>query len=492
MKQLNFRAILSILGVFLLIETIAILLCGIASIVYHENVYPLLLTAGITAMCGAFLYGVFRKSNEEIGKREGYIVVSTVWVFFSMFGSLPFLFSGVTASFTDAFFETMSGFTTTGASIITDIEAVDKGVLLWRSTTQWLGGIGIIVLSLAMLPMLGIGGMQLYAAEVPGPTKEKIHPKIKDTAQRFFAIYLLFTSIQTVLLVCGGMNWFDAINHAFTTMSSGGFSTYNDNVAHTSSYIQYVIIVFMFISGINFTLSYFALHGKFSLVWKNEEFRNYLAILITFALLITAVILLHTIRTTAHTTISFAEYKQTFRDALFHVVSLVTTSGFVTVDYLQWPQLATVLCFALMFFGSSAGSTGGGIKVVRLVLLTKHSFLELRRLIHPNAIIPVRLNKKVVPEKTITNVLAFIIIYIVIYMFGVILMSALGYDLETSLGAVVATLGNVGSGIGAVGPFNNYAFLTTAAKWILSFFMLCGRLELFTILILFSPAFWKN
>ena len=492
MKQLNIHAILSILGTFFIIEAVAILLCGIASILYDESILPILYAAGITASCGAFLHFAFRKNNKDIGKREGYVIVSTVWIFFSIFGSLPFVFSQAIPGFADAFFETMSGFTTTGASVLTDIESVSKGILLWRSTTQWLGGMGIIVLSLAILPMLGIGGMQLYTAEVPGPTKEKIHPRVKDTAQRLYAIYLFFTLGEIMLLMFGGMNLFDSINHAFTTMSSGGFSTYNASLANASPYIQYVITLFMFIAGVNFTLSYFALHGKFRIIWKNEEFKNYLSILVTFSIFITGFILLHAIRTNADTIISFSKIEQTFRDALFQVVSLVTTTGFVSADYLQWPPLVIVLCFALMFFGASAGSTGGGIKVVRLVLLAKHSYLEFKRLIHPNAIIPVRLNKITVSEKIITNVLAFIVIYIVIYMLGVIIMSALGYDLETSLGAVVATLGNVGPGIGKVGPVENYAFLSDSAKWVLSFFMLCGRLELFTVLILFSPAFWKK
>lgn len=491
MKLLNTKVILYIIGTFLMIEALMLLTCAIASLIYKEDVMPILYGVCITGGIGALLHFLFRKTDKDIGKREGYVIVTSVWFVFSIFGSLPFIFSGEFSSITDAFFETMSGFTTTGASILTDIESVSKGLLLWRSMTQWLGGLGIIVLSLAILPLLGIGGMQLYTAEMTGPTKDKIHPRVKDTAQRLYAIYIMFTGLQVVLLLYGGMNLFDALCHSFSTMSSGGFSPYNASMIEQTPFIQYTVIFFMFIAGVNFTLLYFALHGTFKKVWNNEELRNYIAILVTFTFLIIGAITLHSLQTSSET-ISVLNLEKTFRDSLFQVVSLVTTTGFVSADYLSWPVLGVMFCFLLMFFGASAGSTSGGIKVVRLLLLAKHSYLEFKRLIHPNAIIPLRLNRTTVSEKITTNVLAYIVIYIVVYVIGVIIISGMGYDLETALGSVVASLGNVGPGIGEVGPMNNYAFLSIPAKWFLSFLMLCGRLELFTVLILFSPAFWKK
>ncbi|MFO7869265.1 MAG: TrkH family potassium uptake protein [Bacteroidales bacterium] len=490
MKQLNIKAISFIIGNFLLIEAGALLLCLFVSVLYAESIYPLLVSSVITGMVGLFLTYVFKKADKDIGKREGYIIVSSVWVVFSLFGSLPFILSGDIPNFTNAFFETISGLTTTGASILNDIESVPKGLLLWRSMTQWLGGMGIIVLSLAILPILGIGGMQLYTAEVPGPTKDKIHPKVKDTAQRLYLIYLFFTVLQVLLLLYGGMSLFDSVNHAFTTMSSGGFSTYNASIVQQSPYIQYVITFFMFLAGVNFTLSYYAIHAKFNNVWSNEEFRKYIGIIVFFTVVITITVLAYSVSSVSEFTLASVE--RIFRDSLFQVVSIGTTTGYVSADYLSWPPLATMFVFLLMFFGASAGSTSGGIKVVRIVLLAKHSYFEFKRLIHPNAIIPLRLNKQTVSQKIITNILAYIVIYILVYVSGVVIMSGLGYNLDTALGSVVATLGNVGPGIGHVGPMDNYAFLSAPAKWFLSFMMLCGRLELFTVLILFSPAFWKK
>jgi len=491
MKRINGKAILYIIGKFLLIEAGALLLCLIASIYYNESISPLLHSAIITGGTGFLLTYILKKSNKEIGKREGYIIVSTVWIFFSLFGSLPFILSGSIPDFTNAFFETMSGLTTTGATILTDIESLPKGILLWRSMSQWLGGMGIIVLSLAILPILGIGGMQLYTAEVPGPTKDKIHPKVKDTAQRLYIIYLIFTFSQTVLLIYGDMSVFDAINHAFTTMASGGFSTYNSSIIETSPYIQYIIILFMFFAGVNFTLLYFTMHANFKKVWSNEEFRKYVTIVFLFTITITGTIILQKIQLQSLDS-NIWSFEKIFRDSLFQVVSISTTTGYVSADYLAWSPIAIMSLYILMFFGASAGSTSGGIKIVRIILLAKHSYYEFKRLVHPNAIIPLRLDKRTVPEKIITNVLAYIIIYIIIYLFGVVVMSGLGYDLETSLGSVVATLSNVGPGIGNVGPMDNYVFLSSPAKWFLTFMMLCGRIELFTVLVLFSPAFWKN
>lgn len=482
--MVNFRVIGYILGVLLLIESAFLFICIFISLLFGENdARYFLISSGISFIVGFFLWWRHRKVEKQMGKRDGYIIVSLVWIVFSIFGSLPFYFSGQIPSYTDAFFETISGFTTTGASILNDIESLSHGMLFWRSLTQWLGGMGIIVLSLAILPVLGIGGMQLFIAEVPGPTPDKLHPRVTGTAKRLWGIYIIYTITEIVLLAIGGMPLFDAVCHAFTTMATGGYSTKQASIAYYSSpFIQYVITIFMFIAGINFTLSYFALHRKFNKVWTNEEFRTYFWLIVAFTLMVSIGLL-----------VTSGEHpEKCFRHALFQVVSIVTTTGYVTTDYMAWFPILTFLIFLLMFVGGSAGSTGGGIKVVRIMLMFKNSYLELKRLIHPNAVIPARLNKQGVPSNIIINVLAFIAFYFVMVFVGMMVMSAMGYNLETSVGAVAATLGNIGPGIGAVGPIENYAHLPDVGKWFLSFLMLIGRLELFTVLVLFTPTFWKE
>jgi trk system potassium uptake protein TrkH len=482
--MLNKKIIIQVMGLLLIIEAVFLAISAIVSFIYGQyDLYALLITSALCFGVGISLRLLTNNADKNIGKREGYIIVSFVWIVFSLFGALPFVISGAIPSYTDAFFETISGFTTTGASILNDIEAVPKGLLFWRSLTQWLGGMGIIVLSNAILPIFGIGGMQLFVAEVPGPTPDKLHPRIKETAKRLWGIYVLFTFAEVILLKLGGMNWFDAINHSFTTMATGGYSTKQASIAHFESpFIHYVIILFMFLAGTNFTLSYFALHFKFSKVFRNEEFRYYLGFILFFTLSI-AFVLWH---------YEGFGVEQSFRDAAFQVVSIITTTGFATADYLQWMPFVIVMIFALMFFGGSAGSTGGSVKIVRITLLFKNSYQELKRIIHPNAIIPVRMNGKSVAPQIMSNVLAFVVIYMLITIMSTAVISAMDYDLDTSLGAVAATLGNIGPGIGKVGPIENYAHFPVFGKWFLSFLMLIGRLELFTVLILFSPAFWRK
>jgi trk system potassium uptake protein TrkH len=482
--MLNFRVILRLLGILLLIEGLFMMLAIPVSIIYNENQELDFLIAGlITIFFGGIAWSLNQEADKNITKRDAFIIVSFSWFLFSVFGSLPFIFTGSISTYTDAFFETISGFTTTGASILNDIESLSHAVLFWRSLTQWLGGMGIIVLSLAILPLLGIGGMQLFIAEVPGPTPDKLHPRIKDTAKRLWYIYIIFTAAETLLLWLGDMNFFDALNHSFTTMATGGYSTRNASIAHWDSpYIHYVISFFMFLAGTNFTLSYFALHLRFDRVVKNEEFRYYVGFVIVFTLVI-AIIMFFTMDKSA---------EQSFRDSLFQVISIMTTTGYVTSDYMSWLPILGLLIFILMFFGGSAGSTGGSVKIIRVVLLFKNSALELKRLVHPNAVIPVRLNNSAVDPKIITNVLAFVSFYILTVMGSMLIMAALGYDLDTSMGAVAATLGNIGPGIGEVGPVDNFSHIPGFGKWFLSLLMLIGRLELFTVLILFSPDFWRK
>lgn len=480
----NFKAIIKILGFLSIVEGVFMLLSMFVALIYGGPDVLALLYSSLLAMgIGGVIVAAMFKADKRISKNDGFIIVSLVWIVFSFFGSLPYLWSGSIGNMSDAFFETMSGFTTTGSSILNDIEALPHGILFWRSLTQWLGGMGIIVLSLAILPVFGIGGMQLFAAEVPGPTPDKLNPRIQQTAKNLWAIYVAFTVLETLLLWIGGMTFFDAINHSFTTMATGGYSTKQASVAHWNSpFIQYVIIIFMFIAGTNFTLTYSAIIGKFDRVYKNEEFKYYALFVVIFTAIIFSGLLLTT----------QLGYEQAFRDTLFQVVSIITTTGFATADYLTWAPFLSVLIFALFFFGGSAGSTGGGIKIMRIVLLLKNSYYELRRLLHPNAIIPVRFNKRAVSEQIITNVLAFFMIYLLIFFVSTIAFTLIEPDLSSAMGAVATCLGNIGPGLGHFGPAENFYQVPAIGKWFLSFLMLLGRLELFTVLVLFSPAFWKK
>ncbi len=483
LSDINIRLIIKILSILLIIESFFIALSIPFSIYYGSNdLWPIIYSVIITGGVGGIFFLIFRKAKKTLGKREGYTIVSLSWFIVSIFGTLPFLLSGSVATFTDAFFEVMSGFTTTGASILTDIEAVPHGILFWRSMTHWLGGMGIIVLSLAILPFLGIGGVQLFAAEVPATTKDKLSPKISDTAKRLWAIYVLLTAAQTMLLLFGGMNFFDSLCHAFGTMATGGFSTQNASVANYSPYIQYVIIVFMFLAGVNFTLHYLALHGKIKEVYQNQELRFYALVVLIFTTIISIYVFLF----------SGAALEKSIRDSLFQVVSIITTTGFVSANYLLWPAFAWFLIFILMFTGGSAGSTGGGIKMIRHLILFKSAAVELKRLIHPRAVINVKYNSHVIGNQMISVILAFLLFYILIFVLGSIIMSAIGLDFQTAVGATIASLGNIGPGLGKVGPVDNFSWIPNIGKWVLSFLMLLGRLELFTILVFLSPGFWKK
>jgi trk system potassium uptake protein len=481
--EVNIRSIIHVLGFLLIVEGI-FMLAGIPfALFYGEDQWYVLPVSGlITSSVGFFLWITTRGRFKNINKREGYLIVGLTWVVISLFGTLPFIISGSIPSFTNAFFETMSGFTTTGATILTDIESLPRSILFWRSLTHWIGGMGIIVLLVAILPFLGIGGMQLYMAEMPGVKKDKLHPRITETAKRLWGIYVLLTFVQTALLMLGGLDLFDSLCHAFSTMATGGFSTRNDSITGFSPYIQYVIVVFMVLGGTNFTLHYLALSGRLKEIWKNEEFRKYLYIIVSVTVFIALLMIF----------VYDGRYETSFRNALFQVVSILTTTGFFTSDYLTWPGNLWLLIFALMFIGGMAGSTSGGVKVVRQLLLFKNGAQELKRGIHPHGIIPVRLNREAVPQEIIFKVMAFFQLFIVMLLIGSVAMALIGLDFESAIGASIATIGNIGPGLGKVGPAGNYAFIPGFGKWLLSFMMLLGRLELFTILILLSKAFWTK
>ncbi len=481
---MNYKSSFFVLSRLIFIEGIFILISAIVPLLYGENDFQVLAEIGtISVIVGFALSWIFRKGKGQLNRREGYFVVTAAWILFSLIGALPFYLSHYIPSYTDAFFETMSGFTTTGASILNDIESLPHGLLFWRSTIQWLGGMGIIVLSLAILPIFGIGGMQLFIAEVPGPTKDKLHPRITQTAKRLWLLYVGYTTAETVLLHYGGMEWFDAICHSFTTMATGGYSTKQASIAHFNSpFIEYVIIVFMIIAGTNFSLSYYAFNLKLRKVFKNQEFKAYIGIIFLSTVILTIGLIL----------IDNIAPEISFRQSFFQVVSIVTTTGFVTTDYLQWPTFLIVIVFLLMFVGGSEGSTGGGMKVIRILLVVKNSFKELKRLLHPSAIVPVKYNGDSVNSYILSNISSFLVLYVIVFVIGTIIISATGYNIESSMGAVATTLGNIGPGIGAVGPMENFSHFSVFAKWFLSFMMLVGRLELFTVFVILSPAYWRD
>ena len=473
------------------------LLSALVSLIYKDGVTFQIFLAGIITLLVGVVSMVFtRRHKKEINKREGYIVVSFGWVIMSLSGTLPYVLTESIPSFTNAFFETMSGYTTTGASILNDIEAVPKGILFWRSLTHWIGGMGIIVLAIAILPLLGIGGMQLFAAEAPGPSADKLHPRITDTAKRLWLIYFGYTAAETLLLSVAGMSFFDAINHSLCTLSTGGFSTKNASIAYWNGQplIQYIIILFMFLAGTNFVLSYFAFKGRIQKVIHDEEFKLYFKFIAIFTIIAAVIIYFRAdiSKSSIVHPMVWGEAESAFRHGLFQVLSVITTTGFVTADYTLWTPFLVVLFFGLMFLGGSAGSTSGGVKVVRHLILIKNSFLEFKRTLHPNAIIPVRYNNKAINRFIVLNVLAFFILYMLSFIIGALVFSMFEIDFKSAIGLSASTLGNVGPALGDFGPVNNYAALPPLAQWWACFLMLIGRLELFTVLILFTPFFWRN
>jgi len=495
--KLNYKIIIHFLGLLLLCNGGFILLSSLISLIYKDGVTLQLFLSGITVIFLGISAMIFtRDHKKEMNKREGYIVVTFGWIVMALSGTLPYIFTETISGFTNAFFETMSGYTTTGATILNDIEIVPKGVLFWRSLTQWIGGMGIIVLAVAILPLLGIGGMQLFTAEAPGLSTDKLHPRIADTAKRLWLIYFGYTVAETILLKVAGMSFFDAINHSMTTLASGGFSTKNESLAYWNNQpiIQYIIIIFMFLAGTNFVLSYFAFKGKIKKIFQDEEFKLYFKFIAIFTL-IAALIIYFKVELEAsslnHPQV-FGEIESALRHGLFQVISIITTTGFITADYTSLTPFLLVFFFGLMFLGGSAGSTSGGVKVVRHLLMIKNGFLEFKRTLHPNAILPVRYNTKAVSSNIVFNILAFFILYMLSFIIGSLGFAFLGLDFESAIGVAAATLGNVGPAIGDFGPTSNYASMPEIGKWWSSFLMLIGRLELFTVLILLTPFFWRN
>lgn len=484
---INIPVVLRIIGLLLMIEAVFLLVPLATSLVYEEKDWLcFLVTILVTLVAGTVMTFGIKPRNPRMGKREGFLLTALIWIFFSAFGMIPFIFmDNQPMSVSDAFFEAMSGFTTTGASVLTSISHLSHGIVMWRSLMQWIGGMGIILFTLAVVPMLNhSGGMQMFNAEVTGITHDKLRPRISQTAKGLWLTYIVLTVLLFGLLILGPMNPFEAICHAFSTMSTGGFSTSDDGIAAWSSvYIESVITVFMFLGGTSFVLLYHMAHGEFKLIWQNEVFRTYVGIIFFCYILFVIAIF---------SSGEAYSIKSLTLDPLFQIVSTITSTGYVTPDLLDWGTFVLALVFILMFFGACAGSTSGGAKIDRMIYLLKHCRNEIDRCIYPNYIFTVRVNKRVIPHEIVAKVIAFLCLYVLIIMVGGILLCALGLPLVDSFFSAFSCVSNTGLGAGITGYGGNYEIVPDIGKWVLALIMMIGRLELFTVLILFTPTFWKK
>ncbi len=478
MKFSNVAYTLSSIG---LILSLAFVIPLAFSLYERDGLHFIFALQILAMLIGGLLLRYFIKRPTELTIREGFLTVTLSWIVLSLLGSIPFMISGFIPNFTDAFFETASGFTTTGASILTNIEALPQSLLLWRDLTQWLGGMGVIALAVAIFPYLGVGGFQLFRAEVPGPIKDKISPRISETARLLWIVYLVFTVAETLLLMLGGLSLFEALCTAFGTMATGGFHPRNTSIAaYPSPYVQYIVTVFMFLAGVNFALHYWAIKGKPKHYLKNPEFRFFLGIILGALMTIMIFRLLH----------GKILSEELFRSSLFQTVSIVTTTGFVTENYETWPFFTQLILIFLMLIGGCTSSTGGAMKNVRVMIFFKYMGSEVKKIFQPHGVFPIKMGERPIPENIISNVMGFVVLYILIFAVSILAMTSFGIDLETSVGSVAATLGNVGPGIGTVGPADNYAHIPAVGKWLLSFLMVVGRLEIYTVLVIFTRHFW--
>ena len=450
----------------------------------EKEIGAFLLSMGITALAGLLLYVSGPKRRGDITRRQAFLIVTFGWISASIFGALPFYVSGAFAHPVDALFETVSGFTTTGSSVLMSdaIDLFPKGLHFWRAMIQWLGGMGIILLSIAILPFLGVGGMQLYRAEVPGPFLDKLRPRIAETAKILWQTYLLITGLEVVMLLLGGMTLFDALCHSFTTMATGGFSTRGASIGFYGHYHRIVIVFFMFLAGVNFALHYRFLKGGYKGYWLDREFRFYLMLILVAIGLMFGYLFF----------VIGGGWGQRLEDAAFQVVSIMTTTGYATTDFGRWPAFCQYLLVLLMFVGGSAGSTGGGIKCIRVMLLYKYARQELGRIIHPHAVTSVKLGEQTISPSVLNGILGMVILYMGIFILASMAMSFFGLDIITSISSVAATLGNIGPGLGLVGPTEHYGHIHAVGKGILIFCMLAGRLEVYTIVILLFHEFWRK
>ena len=482
--KINHPLVLRIEGQLLLIEGLFML--TVLPVTYlHRGLYAFSMpfSALITLLTGFILLIATRNhKDEKTTSRDGVYVVCISWLVLSLFGAMPYLLSKSVPNFTDGFFEALSGFTTTGATIMTQIESLPKDILLWRSMTQWLGGLAIIVFTVAILPYLGMSGMQLFVAEINGINYDKLHPRIMHTVRRIWGLYLCFTLLETLLLYFGDMDFYDAICHSMSTISSGGFSTRTESIGAFSNYSQVVVSVFMVLSGCNFSLLLLSLSWKSFALFKNQEFRNFLLYILIISIGIGLVLVF----------VCQMSFGNAFRQSFFSVISSLTTTGFFVGNYTVWPSFLWIVLFLLMFIGGCSGSTSGGVKIFRHLIFVKNSVLELKRIIHPNAVLPVKVNEKSISTGGVNKNLSFIFIYFLVFVAGSIILLFTGADFNTAIGASVAALSNVGTGIGQVGPGGTYVAFTLGSKWVLMLLMLLGRVELFSLITLLSRSFWRN
>jgi trk system potassium uptake protein TrkH len=484
---MQYLVIQRVMGIMLLLFSYTMLPPIIMAALHADNTLTAFAwTYGITVLSGLLLWLPVRHIHRELRLRDGFVIVSLFWALLALFGALPFMFNGITPTMADAYFEAMSGLTTTGSTVLTGLDSLAPSMNLWRGLLQFLGGIGIVVLAVAILPMLGVGGMQLYKAETPGPMKDsKLTPRIKETAKALWFTYLGLVVLCAASLWLVGMTPFDAIIHSFTAISTGGFSSHDASILYFDSVvIEMVLTLFMFLGGTNFALHFLALQGRGPYVyWRDTEFRVYLGILLAATLFIALYLLWSQ---------TYPDLLQALRYALFQVVSMATTTGYMSADFGAWPPVLGALLMILSFFAGSAGSTSGGIKVVRLSLLFKQTLCEIRRLIHPNIMVPLKLSGRVVSERIMAGVSVFFATYLASFTLIALSVAALGVDLVTAFSATAAAINNTGPGLGAVGPAVNFAGLPLAVKWILSFAMLLGRLEIFTLFVILTPVFWRR
>lgn len=482
--MINLKLIARIIGVLLLIESAMLLLCSGVSLFYQGNdLQSFIYTALISALVGVVLTFLSKGAEKYLSRRDGYLVVALSWIVVSIVGTIPFYHSGYIPNLTDAYFESISGFSSTGSTILDNIEELPHGILFWRSLSQWIGGLGIIVFTIAILPLFGVSSIQLFAAESSSPSYDKVHPRISVTAKWIWGIYAGLTALQIGLLWLGDMSFFDSVCHSFATTSTGGFSTKQSSIAfYHSSYIEYVISFFMIFSGINFTVLLLMLTGRFKKIIKNSELKYYL----------TSVIILTLIITVGLNYTSNYDLEKAFRVALFQIGSIHTSTGFATDNYMNWAPFLWGLLFIPMIVGACAGSTSGGFKCIRMVILSKITFHEFKRMIHPNVVLRVKVNEQTLPNTIQSTILAFSFTFILITLTSTLLIMATGVEFLESFGVVISSISNMGPGFGRFGPDFSWSGLPEIAKWICSFLMLIGRLELFTIILLLTPGFWKD
>ncbi|MDD3706147.1 MAG: TrkH family potassium uptake protein [Clostridiaceae bacterium] len=480
---MNFRVVLRVLGIILVCEALLMLPSLVVSVYYRgEDIAAFGSSILITALAGIPLTCI-RASKNDIYARDGFAIVALGWILLSLFGSLPFVISGAIPSHINAFFEASSGFTTTGASILTQIEGLPKGILFWRSFTHWVGGMGVIVFTLAILPSIGAGSLQMMKAESPGPTPGKIVPKVAETAKILYSIYFAITILEIILLRIAGLPLFDSAIHTFGTVGTGGFSNMNSSVgSYNNLTVEIIVTIFTFICGANFTLYYQMLKGDLCAPFKDEEFRFYLRTVIIAIILITINLYGNV----------FSSIWESLRHSSFQVVSIISTTGYVTSNFEEWGMFSKIILFMLMFVGGCAGSTGGAIKNIRFLLLFKVMKRELMQVIHPKAVYSIRFGGRAVNEKTISEVLGFFFMYIIVFITAVLIVSLDNLDWATTISSVAATIGNVGPGFGVVGAAGNYSTLSNLSKIVLSMCMIIGRLEIYPILLLGMPSFWKR